>query len=114
MKLNHALFGSVGFALLVTLILGCAFFGGREAGEVLKSSGDSPAPRAIVEVTDMQGLINAYAQLRAEVSAIKAGRDSFAGVTLQSAAPWSLMPLMAWQMFLSHRRETMRIKEGKP
>ena len=100
--------------LIVLFVLGCSIFGGRETGEVLKSSGDSPVPHALVEVTDMQGLINAYAQLRAEVNAIKAGRDSFAGVTMQSAAPWSLMPLMAWQMFLSHRRETMRIKEGKP
>ena len=63
-----------------------------------------------IETVDQAALIAANAKLEAEINALKAGRDAYAGITLQSTAPFMLLPFMAFQAWLSHRREVLRIK----
>ena len=91
-------------SIIVVLLTGIAF--GCSAFKT------GPSNARFQETTVQQGLANLAAEVTAEISAVRAERDSFTGLTVQSAAPWTLMPLMAWQMLLSHRREIARLTKG--
>ena len=90
----------------------CASF---RSGPLTEGSGLRTGPPAAAEqITDMQGLINAVTQINTELAAIKAGRDSFAGLTYQSTLPAGLAVLLGWQSWLSHRRAMARYGKGLP
>ena len=99
----------------IILILACIFlggcsFGGRRVPGLAPPS--SAASTTSAELVEQSGLINAVAQLNTELAAIKAGRDSFAGLTYQSTLPAGLAILLAWQSYLSHKREMSRLTKG--
>ena len=63
---------------------------GRKSAKADTTTASNPA-----ETVDQAALIAANAKLEAEISAIKAGRDSFAGITVQNATSVTLAALLA-------------------
>lgn len=97
------------WVILISLASGCSVFGGRRVPGLVPPSA---AGTTSAELLDQQGLVNAVADVTAEISAIRAERDSFAGLTYQSTLPAGLAMLLAWQSWLSHKREMSRLTKG--
>jgi len=84
---------------------GCASFSKQGGGWSAPVSpppsplGAAPGATGVAQdsASEQQGLLNAAVQ-------------GVTGISVQQALPWGFVPLMAWLMWLSHRRERLRIK----
>ncbi len=83
------------------LLTGCVAASGRQTvadGVLMPRDPDTPAPSA-TDIAQQQGAANVQT-------------DDVTGVSLVSALPLGLFPLLALQVYLSHRREMIRLRRG--